>query len=43
MIIVKTSKHIDVTDQTFLESGHSMMECNSMHSSIENTKKYTSV
>ncbi|KAF0762658.1 Uncharacterized protein FWK35_00019475 [Aphis craccivora] len=28
---------------TFLEPGHSMMECDSMHSSIEKAKNYTSV
>lgn len=43
MFIVQTSNHIKVIEQKFLESGHSMMECDSMHSSIEKAKKYTSV
>lgn len=43
MFIVQTSNHIQVIEQKCLESGHSMMECDSMHSSIEKVKKYTSV
>lgn len=31
--------HLTVIEQKFLESGHSHMECDSMHSSIENARK----
>nr|CAI5870153.1 unnamed protein product [Callosobruchus analis] len=34
---------ITVIEQKFLESGHSMMECDSMHSAIEHHKKYLAV
>nr|CAI5857563.1 unnamed protein product [Callosobruchus analis] len=34
---------ITVIEQKFLESGHSMMECDSMHSAIEHQKKYLAV
>ncbi|CAG9773351.1 unnamed protein product [Ceutorhynchus assimilis] len=35
--------HIEVIEHKFLESGHSYMEADSMHSSIEKAKKYVSV
>ena len=35
--------HISVIHQKFLESGHSEMEVDSMHASIERTKKFTPV
>ena len=35
--------HLKVIEHTFLESGHSSMEANSMHSSIENAKKFVPV
>jgi len=34
---------IDVITHNFLESGHSMMECDSMHSAIEKEKRYRDV
>ncbi|KAI4455546.1 dna-directed rna polymerases i ii and iii subunit rpabc2 [Holotrichia oblita] len=37
------SSNIAVIGQKFLESGHSMMECNSMHSAIEKQKRNLSV
>lgn len=37
------STHLQVIEQKFLESGHTYMECDSMHSSIEQSKKYRSV
>lgn len=37
------STHLQVIEQKFLESGHTYMECDSMHSSIEHSKKYRSV
>ena len=36
-------EHIKTIDQKFLESGHTQMECDSMHSAIEYAKKRTSV
>jgi hypothetical protein len=41
MLTVQTSNQ--VIEQKFLELGHSMMECDSMHSSIKKAKKYTRV
>ena len=37
------SPYITTTNQKYFESGHSQMESDSMHSAIENTKKYTNV
>lgn len=37
------STNIDIIEQKFLESGHSMMECDSMHSAIEHQKKFVPV
>lgn len=37
------SNNIETIEHKFLESGHSMMECDSMHSAIESQKKYVSV
>jgi hypothetical protein len=39
---VRTTQ-IDIIEQKFLESGHSMMECDSMHSAIDSAKKHVSV
>ena len=36
---VSTSTHIKVIDQKFLEAGHTQMECDSVHSSIEYAKR----
>lgn len=35
--------HFEVIEHKFLESGHTFMEVDSMHSSIENSKKYVDV
>ena len=40
---VQTSSPIEVIEQKFLESGHTHMECDSMHSAIEHAKKATSI
>ena len=40
---VNTSPNIKVIEQKFLESGHTQMECDSMHSAIEHAKKRTSI
>ena len=37
------SPYITTINQKYFESGHSQMESDSMHSAIENTKKYTKV
>lgn len=36
-------KHIKIIDQKFLETGHTQMECDSMHSAIEYAKKRTNI
>lgn len=35
--------YVQVIEQKFLESGHTQMECDAMHSSIEHAKKSTSI
>jgi hypothetical protein len=40
---VKTIKNIKIIDQKFLESGHSHMECDSMHAAIEKAKKNATI
>jgi len=35
--------HVKVIEQKFLETGHTQMECDAMHSSIEHAKKCTSI
>lgn len=40
---LKTSRNIETIEQRFLESGHTQMECDSMHSTIEQAKKRTSI
>ena len=40
---VGTIPNISVVDQKFLETGHSQMECDSIHSAVERPKKSTSV
>lgn len=40
---VNSIDHINVIEQKFLESGHTYMECDSMHSAIEFAKKHTAV
>ncbi|XP_071480067.1 uncharacterized protein [Diadema antillarum] len=42
MYVVRTS-HIKVIDQKYLESGHTQMECDSVHSAIERTKRKVAV
>lgn len=39
---VKTIEHLNQIELKFLESGHSQMECDSMHSAIESAKKHKS-
>ena len=36
---VKTSPSLQILEQKFLESGHTQMECDSMHAAIEHAKK----
>ena len=38
-----TIPNIEVVDHKFLETGHTQMECDSMHSAIERAKRLTSV
>ncbi|CAH1109508.1 unnamed protein product, partial [Psylliodes chrysocephalus] len=40
---VQKIEHIDVIEQKFLESGHSYMECDSVHSAIEAASKHSSI
>ena len=40
---VKASPSLEILEQKFLESGHTQMECDSMHSAIEHAKKGTSI
>ena len=40
---VSKSNYIDVIDQTYLEAGHTQMECDSMHAAIEYAKRKTNV
>lgn len=35
--------HLDVIEQKFLESGHTFMKVDSMHSTIENEQRFVSV
>ena len=37
--VVQTMDKIEITDETFLESGHSRMEFDAMHSTTERAKK----
>lgn len=39
MHAVTNLQHIEQIDHTFLESGHTQMECDSMHAAIEFAKK----
>ena len=41
--IVRDSPIINVIEQKFLETGHTQMECDSMHSAIEHAKKATKI
>ena len=41
--VVRTCEHIQCIDQKFLESGHTQMEVDSMHSCIERAKKHVDV
>lgn len=43
LYIVQTNPNVHVIEQKFLESGHSYMEVDSMHSSIEKAKKHVPV
>lgn len=40
---VTGSNYLKIIDQKFLESGHTQMECDSMHSAIEFAKRKTNV
>jgi len=40
---VSTVPNIHVIDQKYLVSGHTQMECDSMHAAIENAKRNTSI
>lgn len=40
---VETISSISTSDHKFLESGHSHMECDSMHSAVEHAKKTTPI
>jgi len=40
---VSKSNYIDVIDQKYLEAGHTQMECDSMHATIEYAKRKTNV
>lgn len=40
---VMTIDNIEVIDQKFLESGHTQMECDAMHSAIERAKKTATI
>ena len=40
---VDSIPNIESIDQKFLESGHTHMECDSMHSAIERAKKFTTI
>ena len=40
---VDSIPNIKSTDQKFLESGYTHMECDSMHSAIERAKKFTTI
>lgn len=41
--IISRNPNIQVIEQKFLESGHTQMECDSMHAAIEHAKKQTSL
>ncbi|XP_045506624.1 uncharacterized protein LOC123702846 [Colias croceus] len=41
LYVVQTHETIKILEQKYLESGHSFMEVDSMHSAIEKEKKYT--
>lgn len=43
LYLVQTNPNLQVIEQKFLESGHSYMEVDSMHSSIEKAKKHVPV
>lgn len=43
LYLVQVSPHLETIDHKFLESGHSYMEADSMHSAIERAKKYIPV
>jgi hypothetical protein len=39
LYVIKESAFIQTIEQKFLESGHTQMDCESMHSAIEQAKK----
>lgn len=43
LLYVVQNSHLEAIEQKFLESGHSFMEVDSMHSAIERQKKFVSV
>ena len=40
---VETIPSINIIDHKFLESGHTQMECDSMHSAVDHAKKHTAI
>ncbi|CAC5379351.1 unnamed protein product [Mytilus coruscus] len=40
---VKVNKHINIIDQKYLDTGHTHMECDSMHAAIEHAKRKTNI
>ena len=43
LYVIKESAFIQTIEQKFLESGHTQMECESMHSAIEQAKKKSNI
>lgn len=43
LLYVVQNSHLEIVEQKFLESGHTFMEVDSMHSAIERQKKFLSV
>ena len=41
--VVRTSTHINTVDHKFIETGHTQMEVDSIHSTIERAKKHVPV
>ena len=40
---VSVNNHINIIDQKYLETGHTHMECDSMHAAIEHAKRKTNI
>lgn len=43
LYLCEETDHIELIEQKFLESGHTQMECDSMHSAIESAKQCTKI